>query len=333
MVKKATEKKSTSKPDGKTTLTKNADGTTTVQQGGEFAGKLPSARAKKVPVASSQASKPLVSSDNKDSGPLNLPPQVLRWHQATHSSHPPLLAKLALDPELSVKIAVASNERADESTLMELSWLYALEIKIAVAGNKNTNEVALHQLAVFAISQRTEALPILASVALNKRTSGETLALIFDHADLLVEGKGIATLALSNPNFDPQGLENLVCSNTVNFFGNKSQQIAIASNESTPSLTLNTLSTKSVNEDILLAVAGNKAAGSWNWKHLQESDYSGVREVAKHMLRHCDNLHRCDDHCTYMNNLILETKNSKPEAILKEIFWDKNHLTVPYHLI
>ena len=78
---------------------------------------------------------------------------------------------------------------------------------------------------------------------------------------------------------------------------------------------------------------GNKAAGSWNWKHLQESDYSGVREVAKHMLRHCDNLHRCDDHCTYMNNLILETKNSKPEAILKEIFWDKNHLTVPYHLI
>ena len=52
MVKKTTEKKSISKLAGKTTLTKNADGTTTIQKGGEFTGKLPSARAKKVPPVS-----------------------------------------------------------------------------------------------------------------------------------------------------------------------------------------------------------------------------------------------------------------------------------------
>ena len=37
----------------KVTLTKNADDTTTVQKGGKFTGKLPSTRAKKVPVATS----------------------------------------------------------------------------------------------------------------------------------------------------------------------------------------------------------------------------------------------------------------------------------------
>lgn len=37
----------------KVTLTDNADGTTTVQKGGKFTGKLPSTRAKKVPVATS----------------------------------------------------------------------------------------------------------------------------------------------------------------------------------------------------------------------------------------------------------------------------------------
>ena len=143
MTKKATEKKSTSRLTGKTTLTKNADGTTTVQKGGEFAGKLPSNRAKKAPTVSKVG--PLfqvigleVDFSGDQKYVEQLPYQAAFLIASNARTAPELLVALAQHPETEnpsmdydeargmLKYAIAQNPNTPDSILKEF---YAKSLK------------------------------------------------------------------------------------------------------------------------------------------------------------------------------------------------------------
>ena len=154
----------------KVTLTKNADDTTTVQKGGEFAGKLPSTRAKKAPVVKSTTKKVV---DVKRTTPVikSYIDQFTRDAAiavAGASSDPNVLELLARHPSLKqeetegtpatkwkpaskdsnhfgLKCTIARNPYTPESLLLE--WASDKEkLDDVLAGNLASNSKASKEL-------------------------------------------------------------------------------------------------------------------------------------------------------------------------------------------
>lgn len=338
-------KKATSKKVGDILVTKRADGSSSVRQGSGFIGNLPSAEAKAAPTASRVAKTTRKSTstdlDNIPTSSFSIFSAMvarsnsleLRLYQATHSTHTPLLRGLASDPSVLVRATVAGNPYAHPVDLKSLLLSSDFLFSVIVAGNPNNTSENLHQLADASTTGSKRELDllaefgvemrlVLAQIAVNKRTSKETLEFVFDYAKGRIGMEGISALVCSNLNADPDFLRRITYEKDALLYSNQ-EILAIAGNPTTPIDVLESLSEdEDSSEDILAAVAGNTKTEYSTLQKLEQNAPLGVREIAKHSRRHYDieqNLHHCDDHCRYMANLIVERKNTLYSSFQKDI--------------
>jgi len=186
----------------KVTLTKNADGTTTVQQGGEFAGKLPSARAKKAPVAT--------STNKKSIGTKGTTPVVRSYLDqftrdaaiavAGASSDPSVLELLARHPSIKKEEAEGTPATGwkDASTDSDHFGL-----KCTIARNPYTPESLLLEWA----SDKEKLDDVLAgNLASNPKASKKLLRTLYRNHNL----KGISRHLTRNPNTPPEVIHSII---------------------------------------------------------------------------------------------------------------------------
>lgn len=252
----------------KVNLTKNADGTTTVQKGGEFAGKLPSTRAKKAPSATS-ATKKSVGAKRTTPVVKSYLDQFTREAAvavAEATSDPSVLELLARHPSIQKEEAEGTPATAWQPASKDSNHF---GLKCTIARNPFTPESLLLQWA----EDKEKLDDVLAgNLASNPKASKKLLRTLYrNHKE-----DGIMRHLTRNPNTPPDIIHSIIAD------GNTHTNILIyaSENPATKTETLDLIVEEiakelSPREDALLGVARHANASDHALLVLSESQYSG----------------------------------------------------------
>ena len=186
----------------KVTLTKNADGTTTVQKGGEFAGKLPSARAKKAPAATSTTKK---SVGDKRATPVvkSYLDQFTRDAAvaiAEATSDPSVLELLARHPSIKKEEAEGTPASAYQPASKDSNHF---GLKCTIARNPYTPESLLLE---WAGNQEKLDDVLAGNIASNPKASKKLLRTLYrNHKE-----EGVMRHLTKNPNTPPEIIHSII---------------------------------------------------------------------------------------------------------------------------